>query len=141
MSQNFDITDENFQSEAPLALPENEVHLWRTDLDAVRGEESRWRELLSPDEWKRADRFHFDRDRQRFSAARAVLRKILAAYLAADFEDSDLLLLEEGKTFAGAALFRERHYLQRFAFRRDSAFCDFARAGRGSRCGANQARY
>jgi 4'-phosphopantetheinyl transferase len=84
MSQNFDITDEHFQSEAPLALPENEVHLWRTDLDAVRGEESRWRELLSPDEWKRADRFHFDRDRQRFSAARAVLRKILAAYLAAD---------------------------------------------------------
>jgi 4'-phosphopantetheinyl transferase len=84
MTQIFNITDPAFQIEAPLALPDNEVHLWRTDLDAIRGEESHWRELLSPDETKRADRFHFDRDRQRFSAARAVLRKILATYLEVD---------------------------------------------------------
>lgn len=84
MSQNFNITGAGFQIEAPLALADNEVHLWRADLDAIRSEESLWRELLSPDELKRADRFHFDRDRQRFSAARAVLRKILAAYLEVD---------------------------------------------------------
>jgi 4'-phosphopantetheinyl transferase len=83
MKQNFNVTYPACKIEAPLALPDNEVHLWRADLDAIRSDESLWRELLSPDEVKRAERFHFERDRQRFSAGRAALRKILAAYLEA----------------------------------------------------------
>jgi 4'-phosphopantetheinyl transferase len=84
MSQNMNITDSGFQIEAPLALPEDEVQLWRVDLEAIRAEESRWQKILSSDESTRASRFHFSRDRQRFVAARALLRTILAGYLATD---------------------------------------------------------
>ena len=84
MGQNMNITDANFQIHAPLALPQSEVQLWRADLEAVRSEEPRWQKLLSADELTRAARFHFPRDRQRFVAARALLRTILAGYLATD---------------------------------------------------------
>jgi 4'-phosphopantetheinyl transferase len=101
MKQNFNITDQGFEIEAPLALPEEEVHLWRADLDAIRSQEARWRELLSPDESKRADRFHFDRDRQRFSAARAVLREILAAYLDGDSKSLNFCYSKKEKPSLG----------------------------------------
>jgi 4'-phosphopantetheinyl transferase len=84
MTQRMNITEPDFSIDAHLALPADEVHLWRVDLEAVRGAEERWRELLSADELARAARFHFDRDRQRFIAARAFLRTILASYLTAD---------------------------------------------------------
>jgi 4'-phosphopantetheinyl transferase len=84
MSQNMNITDADFRVEAPLALQEDEVHLWRADLDAIRADESRWVAMLSEDESTRASRFHFSSDRQRFVASRALLRTILAGYLATD---------------------------------------------------------
>jgi 4'-phosphopantetheinyl transferase len=84
MSQNMNITDSGFQIEAPLGLPEDEVQLWRVDLEAIRAEESRWQKILSSDELTRASRFHFSRDRERFLAGRALLRIILAGYLATD---------------------------------------------------------
>ncbi len=71
----MNITDSSFQIESPLALPENEVQLWRVDLEAI---------VLSSDETARASRFHFPRDRQRFVASRAWLRTILAGYLVVD---------------------------------------------------------
>lgn len=80
----MNITDSNFQIELPLLLPEDEVQLWRADLDAIGADESRWRGVLSSDELGRAARFHFSRDRQRFVAGRALLRTILAAYLRTD---------------------------------------------------------
>ena len=84
MSQIKNITGSGFQIESPLSLPEDEVQLWRIDLEALGGDESRWQRLLSPDESARAARYHFARDRQRFVAARALLRTILASYLATD---------------------------------------------------------
>lgn len=84
MSQHLNITDSSFRIEASLALPEDEVQLWRIDLETLGADESRWQKLLSSDESMRAARFHFLRDRQRFIASRAVLRIVLAAYLAAD---------------------------------------------------------
>jgi 4'-phosphopantetheinyl transferase len=84
MSQTRNIIHLSVQIEEPLALPEDEVQLWRVDLEAIRANESRWQEVLCSDELTRASRFHFPRDRQRFVAARALLRIILSAYLATD---------------------------------------------------------
>lgn len=61
-----------------VSLGEEEVHLWRLWLDAPA---DGLRHLLSVDERQRADRFAFERDRERWTAARAGLRRILAAYL------------------------------------------------------------
>jgi 4'-phosphopantetheinyl transferase len=84
MSQNMNIADADFEIEAPLALPEDEVQLWRVDLEAIRADESRWQEVLSSDESACASRFHFPADRQRFVASRALLRTILGGYLETD---------------------------------------------------------
>lgn len=84
MNRTRNITDSAFQVESPLALPEDEVQLWRVDLEAIASDESRWQQVLSSDELTRAARFHFQRDRQHFVAARALLRTILAGYLATD---------------------------------------------------------
>ncbi len=81
MTQNRDISGSGFDIEAPLALARDEVQLWRVDLAALGEEEPRWRRLLSPDELARADRFHFSRDRQNFVACRAMVRKVLGAYV------------------------------------------------------------
>ena len=61
----------------PLAV--DEAHLWRLDLDAAHNEAAA--DILSEDERARAARFHFERDRRRFIAGRAALRRILGAYL------------------------------------------------------------
>jgi 4'-phosphopantetheinyl transferase len=84
MSPTMNITDPGFKIESPLPLPENEVHLWRLDLETIGADEFRWQQVLSSDELTRAAKFHFSRDRQRFVAARAWLRTILAGYLRTD---------------------------------------------------------
>ena len=77
----MNITAPGFKIESSLVLPEDEVHLWRVDLEAVGADEFRWQQLLSSEELTRAGRFHFSRDRQSFVASRAWLRTILASYL------------------------------------------------------------
>ncbi|MGB8751775.1 MAG: 4'-phosphopantetheinyl transferase superfamily protein [Candidatus Sulfotelmatobacter sp.] len=84
MGQIKNIADSSFQIGSLLPLPEDEVQLWRIDLEALGVDESRWQGVLSADEAARASRFHFARDRQRFVAARALLRIILASYLETD---------------------------------------------------------
>ena len=78
------ISDPDFEPTAQVALPEDEVHLWRIDLAAVAVGEKRWLQILSPDERTRAARFHFSHDRQHFAATRALLRTILASYIASE---------------------------------------------------------
>jgi 4'-phosphopantetheinyl transferase len=73
---------------APVTIRPDQVHVWRAHLD-VR--DSRIRELeqfLSQDELNRANRFYFERDRNRFIVARGLLRSILGRYL--DLEPSQL---------------------------------------------------
>jgi 4'-phosphopantetheinyl transferase len=103
MSQIMNITDSSFQIKAPLVLPEDEVHLWRVDLEAIRADESRWQKLLSSDELGRASRFHFSRDRQRFVASRALLRMLLASYLAADAGSLSFSYSKKEKPFLAPA--------------------------------------
>jgi 4'-phosphopantetheinyl transferase len=102
MSHEMNITDASFHI-ANLTLAEDEVQLWRADLKEIRPHESRWRELLSADERMRADRFHFDRDRQRFVASRALLRTILAAFLAADPSTLNFSYSKTDKPFLSSA--------------------------------------
>ena len=74
------ISRPDFDVRPQPAPSENEVHLWTIHLAGIRCSESRWRSILSPDETARADRFHFVRDRQTFTATRALLRIVLASY-------------------------------------------------------------
>src|ERR1700690_1845544 len=103
MSQSMNITDSGFQVKAPLSLPEDELQLWRIDLEAVGADESRWQKTLSSEEWERASRFHFPRDRQRFAASRSLLRILLAGYLATDPAGVSFSYSEKGKPSLGAA--------------------------------------
>lgn len=63
-----------------LRLTLNEVHIWRINLARPDDEVQRCRRLLSGDEVERADRFYFDKDRGRFTVARAAMREILSRY-------------------------------------------------------------
>ncbi len=62
-------------------LPDDDVHVWRASLDIDSDLLHTLTTSLAPDEQTRAARFKFDRDRQRFIAARGILRTILGAYL------------------------------------------------------------
>ena len=64
-----------------LELPDNEVHVWRASLEIDSAELRRLEGLLADDEKMRAERFIFDRDRNRFIAARGILRDVLGRYL------------------------------------------------------------
>ena len=77
----LEIADPQFQPASGLSLRPDEVQLWRVDLNQVAPAEPRWRQLLSPDEAVRADRFHFERDRRNYTATRALLRLLLAKYV------------------------------------------------------------
>ena len=63
------------------ALGRGEVHVWRTALDLDPPRVAALADSLSPDERDRAARFHFERDRVRFTVARGVLRALLGRYL------------------------------------------------------------
>jgi 4'-phosphopantetheinyl transferase len=90
------VQDQDFRI-GPLALGESEVHLWRVDLNQAAANELRWQPLLSVDERERANRFHFEKDRQRFSTTRALLRMLLAAYLQSTPESLRFHYADKGK--------------------------------------------
>lgn len=54
-----------------------EVHVWVASLDLPAAVLERLALTLAPDEHERAARFHFDADRRRFVAGRAIARQIL----------------------------------------------------------------
>lgn len=62
-------------------LSHSEVHLWLADLDQPESRPGATMKGLSAGDRERARGFRFARDRDRFLAARAVLRAILARYL------------------------------------------------------------
>ena len=103
MSQTTNITHADFEITRPLALAEDEVKLWRVDLESVRSNESRWQKLLSADESARASRFHFALDRQCFVASRALLRTILGGYLAAEPKELSFSYSSKEKPSLGPA--------------------------------------
>jgi 4'-phosphopantetheinyl transferase len=63
------------------ALPDDEVHVWRTTLDMAASGFAKLRQILSPEEQERADRFHFEVDRRRSVIGRGYLRLLLGEIL------------------------------------------------------------
>jgi 4'-phosphopantetheinyl transferase len=63
-----------------VSLSDDVIEVWTAGLrvDAVQLED--WRKLLSRDERERASRFRFERHRERFTAARAILRILVGMY-------------------------------------------------------------
>ena len=68
----------------PLRLESDEVHVWRARLGVNAAQRQALFQTLSADERARSARFHFPQDRERFVAARGILRALLARYLNAD---------------------------------------------------------
>jgi 4'-phosphopantetheinyl transferase len=64
-----------------LALRSGEVDVWAFDVVCPAEELSEHEAILAPDERARADRFHFERDRNRFIRVRVGLRTLLGGYL------------------------------------------------------------
>ena len=64
-----------------LIAGDNEVHVWRALLEPSSSQVQEFRGILSDDELDRANRFFFEKDRQRFIAARGTLRSILSRYI------------------------------------------------------------
>ena len=64
-----------------LVLGCDEVHVWRATLDQTPSQIQSFLHNLAADEQARAERFYFERDRERFIVARGVLRAILSGYL------------------------------------------------------------
>lgn len=68
-------------------LSDNDIHIWRVPLNQSSERTVRLQQVLSSDERAKAERFHFDKDRNQFVQARAALRFILSEYLNVDSED------------------------------------------------------
>lgn len=69
------------RSRDSLKLQPGEVHVWFARLDRTPARVARMRTILNADEMARADRFLMEVHRNRFIAARALLRDLLAGYL------------------------------------------------------------
>jgi 4'-phosphopantetheinyl transferase len=80
-----------------LTLARAEVHVWRTSLDPDPSSIAHLQHTLSADEVQRAARFHFPRDRRRFTVARGVLRDILGRYLGVPPSDIEFRYSAYGK--------------------------------------------
>jgi 4'-phosphopantetheinyl transferase len=78
-----------------LQIVPEEVHVWQASLSDWLAEGVR--HVLSPDEITRADRFHFDRDRNHFIAARGLLRTLLSAYLGINSDELMFSYSDKGK--------------------------------------------
>jgi 4'-phosphopantetheinyl transferase len=82
-----------------LSLASADVHVWQAKLDD-RLADCVGR-FLSPDEISRAHRFHFDKDRDHFVAARGLLRTLLSAYVGINPDELRFSYTEKGKPTMG----------------------------------------
>jgi 4'-phosphopantetheinyl transferase len=62
-------------------ISESCVHLWCVSLKGHSPDTSEYVDCLSREEKERAERFHFDQDRERYLSSHGMLRIILASYM------------------------------------------------------------
>ncbi len=84
-------------SPLPCHLAEDEVHIWCAYLERSPLEIIEFESILSEAEKTKANRFHFQRDRNHFIAARAILRNILSSYLHIPGETINFVYGKHGK--------------------------------------------
>jgi 4'-phosphopantetheinyl transferase len=104
LAGDFKREDFRWQGSAPgsdFQLAADTVELWLIDLKDAAQAEERLRDLLSNDEKERAVRFHFESDRQKFSATRGLLRIVLAQYLEVQPREIEFRYAEKGKPALG----------------------------------------
>ncbi|MCL2925797.1 MAG: 4'-phosphopantetheinyl transferase superfamily protein [Trichodesmium sp. MAG_R04] len=87
------------QVKKELELSENNVHIWSTNLKLSSGKIEELSTILSPDEKDRANRFYFERDKNRFIIARGTLRKILSRYLNIESKKLQFTYSDRGKPY------------------------------------------
>ena len=88
-----------------IKLSQDEVHIRLASLDIPI---SRFRRLLDVDEQKRAERFHFEKDKNRFIVRRGILRILLSYYLGGEPESVLFSYGEKGKPVIADEFNRER---------------------------------
>jgi 4'-phosphopantetheinyl transferase len=86
-------------SVAPLVLEPLQVHIWKADLQIGPRRLDELVSILTADERARAERFHFSRDRRRFIARRAYLRRLTERYLGSASGDLRFSYSAAGKPF------------------------------------------
>lgn len=85
-------------------LHSDEVHVWFVSLSISKERVQEFSKTLSAEEMQRVARLRFDRDQQRFIAARGMLKRILGAYLARAPEEIRLIYGARGKPAIDDAL-------------------------------------
>ena len=86
---------QNFSTEwEPIG---DEIHAWHAEVDREEGVICGLEATLSLEEKARADRFHFKNDRNRFVAARGLLRELLGRYLQRAPADLEFSYGQHGK--------------------------------------------
>jgi 4'-phosphopantetheinyl transferase len=81
----------------PLTLLDKELHVWRACLDFPPTLLERMAKTLSANENERADKFLIARARERFVAARGILRHLLGMYLGLHADKIDFSYGPQGK--------------------------------------------
>lgn len=76
-----------------------EVHVWRLSLTAPPARAIEWADTLSDEEQARANRFHFDRDRNAYRLTRGALRGLLGSFLRRDPRELRFRRGPHGKPF------------------------------------------
>ena len=84
---------------AVWALPADEVHVWRLDLDQPAAAVAALESVLTPGERERAAGFYRQRDQARFAVGRGLLRVILGRYLGVAPAGLRFAVNEHGKPF------------------------------------------
>jgi 4'-phosphopantetheinyl transferase len=79
------------------SLGANAIHVWAASLSVPPDPLEKFSATLTPAEKERANRFKFEKHRNRFIAGRGTLRAILARYLKADAAKLHFDYLENGK--------------------------------------------
>jgi 4'-phosphopantetheinyl transferase len=80
-----------------LKLDSKHVDIWRLSLDLSADSVKSLESTLSADETKRAARFHFEVDKNRFIVAHGVLRRIIGRYLQCDPAELTFSVNDYGK--------------------------------------------